>query len=216
MERKKVFVAISIVTVILLAVVGYWWIVARPAWQLEKVQQMQAEIFRPEIRELPDEERRERIRQYRDAYEKLSESQQRQLRSERSKSMRGRMTEQISTYFELPVGQRAAFLDKQIREMEKRRREFAKRGREATRGPRGAGRGGPPGVGRGRGNNKETSTKEDRRERRDRFKRGFLDGTTPQERAEMAAYMAALRDRREELGLPDRGRSGFRRRESKA
>ena len=206
-----------VVTVIIAALVACglgWWFLVRNDHQLEVVRQLQADAFRRENRDLSEEQRRAKFQQYREAYDKLSEAQQRALRQERSRGMQGRMTGQIRTYFELPEPQRVAFLDKQINEIEKRRREFANRGRdggsraERSRGGPGgpaAGRGGPPGSSRG---NLENNSDADRQERRDQWRRRFLDHTTPKQRAEMAEFMSALRERREQRGLPDFGRSG--------
>lgn len=194
MPRKTVG-RISVVLLLLLLCGLGWWFVIRKH-QLENVRQLQAEAF---DRELGDEERREKFREFKDAYDQLSESQRRDLRRERSHRMQGRMTEHIHAYFELPKVKRIAFLDKQINEMEKKRRASSNRERGGDR----RGRGGAPGFERG---NREATSKADRQERRDRFKRGFLDHTTPQQRAEMAEYMEALRERREERGLPDFGR----------
>lgn len=196
--QRKTIVGISVLFALLLLCVLGWWF--RKDHQLENVRQLQAEAFSRENRELGDEQRRAKFQQFRDAYDKLSESQQRELRRDRSRGMQGRMTGKIRSYFEMPKSQRITFLDKQINEMEKRRREFSNRERGGER------RGGGP-LGAQRGNRNRANTSEaDRKARRDRFKRGFLDNTTPQQRAEMAEYMEALRERREERGLPDLGR----------
>jgi len=205
--QRKTIIGISVLFVILLLGALGWWF--RKDHQLEKVRQLQAAAFSRENRELGDEQRRVKFQQYRDAYDKLSETQQRELRRDRSRGTQGRMTGHIREYFELPKSQRIAFLDKQINAMEKRRREFSSRdrggGERGGRGERGGLGGGPPGFERGKRDGEKTS-EADRKERRDRFKRGFLDHTTPKQRAEMAEYMEALRERREERGLPDFGR----------
>lgn len=203
MDKRKRITAAALLSLLILAI-GVWWFGFRKDQQVESVRQLQADAFNEKTRDLPEEQRREKFRQFREAYGQLSESQRREIRKEQSRGMQGRMTGQIHTYFELPNAKRIAFLDKQINEMEKRRRESAKRGNSGReRGP--GSRGGT--ESRGRGSRETKPSEGDREDRRDRRKRGYLDGTTPQQRAEMAEFMDALRERREERGLPEfRGR----------
>lgn len=200
--KRNTIIGTSIVVLLLVGVALWYWLGSDR--EIEKLKQLQAEVFSKETRELPDEERREKFANYRQQYERLSESQQRQLRKQMYSGQQQRISSKIHAYFELPKAQRIAYLDKQIKESEKRRKQFANRsGTEKSRTGR-TGGGGPGRGGPGRGGDSKMTDAE-RGERRDRFKRGMLDRTTPQQRAEMAAYMEALKERREQLGLPDRG-----------
>ena len=182
----------------LAAVIG-WLYLYQSDRELAEVKAMQAEVFSKATRELPEAERRAKFQELRSRYESLSDSQQRALRREQGEAMHNRRMAEIRSFFQLPTKQRRAFLDKQINEMEQRRRSSQGRGGQ---------RPGPPRDRDGRG-----GTESEKQERRDRFRRGFLDGTSPRDRAQMAEYMKALRERREQRGLPDirRGPKGPRR-----
>ena len=180
----------------LVCAVASWLYSQRSDQQLASVRELQSEAFN---RDLSDEERRAKFEQLRSRYEQLSESQQRKLRRERGQAMQERRMDEIRKYFELSDKQRVAFLDKQINEMEQRRKSSKGRGNGFQR----PGRPRPPEGRRG-------GTEAGKQDRRERFRRGFLDATSPADRAKMAEYMKALRERREQRGLPDiRGPRGY-------
>jgi len=118
--------------------------------------------------------------------------------------MQRHMNERIDAFFALPVQQRNAYLDKQIKEMEQWRKQWEARrpqndqarnrsgqGPASTQNRPGANAGGPPGG-------RHVRTADERNQRRNRR----LDHTTPEQRAKWTAYFSALQKRRTELGLP--------------
>ncbi len=198
MNRRNVILIVTLVALFLVG--GYSLMALRKHRQMEALRNLQADVFSEATRKLPEEERREKYKQFRAEYEQLSEAQRREFRKNQSAGPLGRANNQIRKYFELPQSERLAFLDQQINEMEKRRRSMAGRTGGETKTTRLRGGRGPD-----RGDRRDNLTDSEKQDRRDRFRRGFLDGTTPQQRAEMSAYMEALRKRREERGLPDVG-----------
>jgi len=177
-----------------------------PDPQVKKVQQMQKELFGGNER--PS---REKMEGFHKEMSKLTPEQHRELRQPMREQMERRMNKLIDGYFALPPDQRKNYLDKRIGEMEKHRKEREKqrREREANRGPSGQGPNrlgmGPNQTPRGEGNANRgrpgggrNRTPEQRAQRRNRR----LDNTTPERRAQMAEFFAALRKRRIELGLP--------------
>ncbi len=204
-KRKKI--AVAIVAVLLFVGCALW---VRHAWanaQMEKVQRMQEELFaggRPKPEDF-DKLRKE--------MEKLSPDQRDELmeRGMRRGMERGR--KRIDDYFKAPPNQRRDVLDKQIAEDEQRRKEWEKRRKENGDGngqppgngsnPNGqnAGQGGSQGGQAGRGRNQNQSP-----EARSANRNRMLDHTTPDQRAMMAAYHAAMTQRRIQLGLPIGGR----------
>lgn len=154
--------------------------------------------------------------QFRDASEQLTEQQRDSMRQDMMRPMMERRMAEIDSFFTLDsVAQRNAFLDERIREMEQRREQWEQRRREreangesANGQGNGPGRGGPaagggpPGGGRGgpgRGNRNEWISR-------------IYDNTTPDQRAKYTAFREAMQQRREELGLPERGEWGGGRR----
>lgn len=196
--NRKTAIVVS-VSIFLIVGIAAWARNKQEDQETTALKQLQAEVFSKEARELPEEERREKFTEYQQRYDQLSESQRRMVRGQMRDGMQQRMSAKIHEYFTLPKSQRVAFLDRQINDMEKRRRQFASR--RATQESRTGGRGGPPDRG-ARGRN---MTEAEKKERRDRFKRAHLGRSTPQQRAEMSEYIEALRKRREERGLPERG-----------
>jgi hypothetical protein len=211
--KKKVWFALAgIVTLLLFAggVSWAWWFKTDP--QVEMVRALQAKAFSEESRALEPEERRAIFNRMREESEKLTDEQRRALREEVRESFQGRMQQRIGRFFELSGDERIAYLDEQIDEIEERSAQWRQRERSGEVGGRGpgSGRGGPGGGfgardGRGRGG-RGNMTAEQRNDRR----RGFLDRTSAQDRAQFAAYMEAINARREERGLEPMRRFGRR------
>lgn len=110
-----------------------------------------------------------------------------------------RMQEQVDAYFALPPGpQRTAAIDKVIDEMEQRRSEWAQRAatRPANeqRPPRGEASNGGDGTGERRGGRMDPGRMKDR-----------IENVPPERRAKMSEYIAEIRKRRAERGLPSDG-----------
>ena len=198
--KKKGWLGLAgIVTLLFACGIGWaWWFKTDP--QVELVRELQAQAFSEESRALEPAERREMFAKIREASEKLTDEQRRVLREEVRGSFQGRMRQRIGGFFELSGDERIAYLDEQIDEMEERRAQRERNGEVGGRGP-GRGRGGARG-GRGRGD----MTAEQRNDRR----RGFLDRTSAEDRAQFTAYMEAINKRREERGLQPMRRIGRR------
>ncbi|MCA9184909.1 MAG: hypothetical protein R3E01_03270 [Pirellulaceae bacterium] len=190
---------IAIAAVALIGGLIWWWTCPEIDAEVQEIFTLQTQMFSDEFRSRPEAERQQLLTDLRARRDQLSERQQRQLRELGGQERGQRMQQQIQAYFDLSPKQRRAYLDQQIHEMEQRRRQFASRANGAGRagspqGRGGGGRGwGGPGQGGGRGPRTD--------EQRDDFKRRRLDSTTPKQRAQMSEYFAALRERREQLGL---------------
>ncbi len=207
--KKKVWFALASIVMLLLFVGGIrwvWWFKTDP--QVELVRELRAQAFSEESRALEPDARRAVFEKMREESEKLSDEQRRALREEARDDFQGRMQQRIGSFFELSGDERIAYLDEQIDEMEERREQWRQReqnGEAGRRGP-GTGRGGVGarnGQGRGgRGN----MTAEQRNDRR----RGFLDRTSAEDRAQFTAYMDAINKRRAERGLEPTRRFGRR------
>ena len=94
MNRKQITIA-SIVSALLLVGIAVWYWTARPDQEVAKFKAMQAEVFGAEARELPDEERRKTMADYRQRYERLSDAQRRELRKDMFSGMQQRSAARI-------------------------------------------------------------------------------------------------------------------------
>ena len=115
-----------------------------------------------------------------------------------------RAAAEVDSYFALPSERRAAELDRRIRADEKRRQARAQRdaarGQTAAAGSPTGGAGRPSGSGPTAGGRRSGTgaTEEERNARR----KGFIDRTSPEERARRTEYRRAIDERRATLGLP--------------
>jgi hypothetical protein len=137
--------------------------------------------------------------------------------AERSGSsvFRSAMRQRIDAYFTLPPAQRQAELDRQIKQEEMMRKAFETAGKVAGffgGGPPGGGQGasqggsggqgsgqgggGPPGGGPPQNASQDSSNK---------WRKGIIDSTTPEQRARYVEYRRAMDQRRKELGMPSGG-----------
>ncbi|MCE5266889.1 MAG: hypothetical protein LLG00_03270 [Planctomycetaceae bacterium] len=139
-------------------------------------------------------------REIRQAMEKLSPDQRRQVHQAWGEQRQRQADKEIDDFFNLPPEKRVAELDKRIQEMEKRRKEWEQRraeaqakaasGQSAGQTP---GRGNPGGPRGGRSSN--PTARSERANQR-------LDNSSPAQRAQRQAYRTALQQRRIQLGLP--------------
>jgi hypothetical protein len=126
------------------------------------------------------------------------------------------MRQRIDAYFTLPPAQRQAELDRQIKQEEMMRKAFETAGKVAGffgGGPPGGGQatgsnaqggqggsgppgGGPPGGGPPQNASQDSSNK---------WRKGIIDSTTPEQRARYVEYRRAMDQRRKELGMPSGG-----------
>ncbi|MEI6241527.1 MAG: hypothetical protein WCR51_14160 [Planctomycetia bacterium] len=125
---------------------------------------------------------------------------------------RSAMRQRIDAYFTLPPEKRQAELDRQIKQEEMMRKAFETAGKVAGffgGGPPGGGQGsaqggqagsqgggGPPGGGPPQGASQDASNK---------WRKGMIDSTTPEQRARYVEYRRAMDQRRKELGMPSWG-----------
>lgn len=141
--------------------------------------------------------------------------------AERSGSsvFRSAMRQRIDAYFTLPPEKRQAELDRQIKQEEMMRKAFETAGKVAGffgGGPPGGGQGsgqggsggqansqgsgqgggGPPGGGPPQAPSQDASNK---------WRKGIIDSTTPEQRARYVEYRRAMDQRRKELGMPSAG-----------
>lgn len=128
---------------------------------------------------------------------------------------RSAMRQRIDAYFTLPPAQRQAELDRQIKQEEMMRKAFETAGRVAGffgGGPPGGGPpgGGPPGGGQGSGQGGGGPPgggppQGASQENVNKWRKGIIDSTTPEQRARYVEYRRAMDQRRKELGMPSSG-----------
>ena len=142
--------------------------------------------------------------------EALPENLRPQVERSGGNMFRSAMRQRIDAYYKLPPDQRQAELDRQIKQEEMMRKAFETAGRVAGffgGGPPGGGQGsgqgnaqrgggGPPGGGPPQGASQESANK---------WRKGMIDSTTPEQRARYVEYRRAMDQRRNELGLPAAG-----------
>jgi hypothetical protein len=160
---------------------------------LRKVRALQKELFTADASKLVPEQRSDKFRQLREATEKLSPDQRKQLASEGQK----RFEDELDRYRKMSPEEKRKYLDERIDRMERARQNAAQR---AAAGAQGAGRGGPMAFGAGigtAGGRQNVSAEERERRRKQR-----LDNTTPEFRAKMDQFMKDLQARRQQRGLP--------------
>jgi hypothetical protein len=122
--------------------------------------------------------------------------------AERSGSsvFRSAMRQRIDAYFTLPPAQRQAELDRQIKQEEMMRKAFETASSVAGFFGGGPPGGGPPGGGQGSGASQAPS-----QDRSNKWRKGIIDSTTPEQRARYVEYRRAMDQRRKELGMPSGG-----------
>ena len=133
--------------------------------------------------------------------------------AERSGSsvFRSAMRQRIDAYFTLPPEKRQAELDRQIKQEEMMRKAFETAGKVA-----GFFGGGPPGGGQGSAQGGQTTGQSGggppggppqgaSQENVNKWRKGIIDSTTPEQRARYVEYRRAMDQRRKELGMPAGG-----------
>src|SRR5262249_9876910 len=124
----------------LFGVAGVVWAV-RPNPHLTRAQQLQKELFGPNAKNLPPDQRKAMFAEYRNEVKQLSDDQKWAL----SAPMREKQQAELDRYFAMTPQQKTKYLDERIDRMEK-----AKKDREKN-GARPGGPGGGPGSGPGGG-----------------------------------------------------------------
>jgi hypothetical protein len=195
----KWWIAGGAAVIALAGAVGAWMMWERPDPQVEQLLQLQQQVFNERTWDLPEAERDRLRQQFQDQMDRLSDAQREEVWSQMGQTFMQRMDDRIQEYFALPESERVAFLDREIDRWEDRRREWGSRqGGVSSPVAGGSGapnRGGDGWWGRGPRDNSP--------EGRDARRRARLDRTTPEQRARRSAYFEALRERREQRGLPD-------------
>jgi hypothetical protein len=196
---KKRTIAILALSLLLLIVGTVWAFRGRSDAQLEKVRAMGQELFNG--KERPDPQKFEDFRR---EVGQLRPEQREQLMQEREQ----RRDTELAQFFQLPQGQRNAFLDKQIQEEEQRRKEWERRRAQAGQ------QGRTPGQTTGQAGPNSNSGQQARRNRsfdeNTERRNARLDRSTPEQRARRTAYRAAMDQRRKQLGLPAHPGPGMR------
>ena len=133
--------------------------------------------------------------------------------AERSGSsvFRSAMRQRIDAFFALPPEKRQAELDRQIKQEEMMRKAFETAGKVAGffgGGPPGGGQGsgqGGQGSGQGGGGPPGGPPQGASQDASNKWRKGIIDSTTPEQRARYVEYRRAMDQRRKELGMPSAG-----------
>jgi hypothetical protein len=190
MTKRKTMIAVG--AGIVLTASAVWALIrSGPDPQVEKVKQMQAEMFQQGTR--PDSAK---LMELRKAEEQLSPAQRQEVGQARREQFQQRMNQTLTTYFSLSPEKKKEFLDERIKEMEKWRKA-----REAERA-QGGQSGGPGGGGFG-GQGGPGNMSADARAMRGLQ---MMDGMSASQRAQRQTFMADLNQRRIDQGLPPMGR----------
>jgi uncharacterized membrane protein YgcG len=210
--KRRIWIPIAIVLLLMIIAGATWAIRSREAPEVTEVRELAKKMFDRE--NVTDEERsaiRERMREIGD---ELPEEQRREVFREMGNQFQQRMSEHIREFAALPLGERNAFLDRDIARMEEMRKSWETRRRQRGdrsdrdgqrgRGDRGGGFRGPGGTGGPGGRDGRPRTEEDRDARR----RARLDNRSVEDRAHMTEYFKAMNERREERGLEPMRRFG--------
>jgi cell division protein FtsN len=158
----------------------------KPRLQLARVEQLRAQLTGDAAKNLKPEERMALGRQLGDAMRTLPAD----LRDDMRAQGRKRFEERLKQFFKMSPPQRNAFLDEEINRQEAMRKQF-----EANRGQ----------MQRGNNPSSRPTSQEDRERRR----KERLDQTTPEERAMRSQYFEALKQRRQQRGMPAGGFGPF-------
>lgn len=123
---------------------------------------------------------------------------------------RSAMRQRIDAYFALPPAKRQAELDRQIKQEDMMRKAFETASSVAGFFGGGPPGGGPPGGGQGTGQGGGGppgggATQGASQENVNKWRKGIIDSTTPEQRARYVEYRRAMDQRRKELGIPSGG-----------
>jgi hypothetical protein len=201
----KTWKKITIGTVVLLLIAGgvSWAFWSRPDPQLQKVKDMQAELFKKGT--MPSPAEREALHK---EMEQLTPEQRRAAWDQMRGHFEQRLDKQVAEYFALPKDKRNDYLDKRIAEMQKMRKEMEdRRAQSGQSGPPGGGPGGQNGQagqsnssangpgGAAGGRNMSSDARMLRRDQR-------LDSVSAEQRASRTLYITAVTQRCKDLGVP--------------
>ncbi|MCE5268141.1 MAG: hypothetical protein LLG00_09680 [Planctomycetaceae bacterium] len=195
MKRRRTIFLVGFLLMLLAG--GAWIVFGRADSQVEKVKQIEKELFASGKR--PS---REDFEKFRKEVDKLSPQQRWQAMS---RGPGDRMRKEMDAYFNLPKDKRAAYLRDRIQEMEKHRAEMEANGPPKGLPPNGGpppgangqGPGGPPpgGPGGPGGPGQRDPARE-----RERLA-GMLGHLSPTDRARFSAFHDAMAKERMAMGL---------------
>lgn len=155
--------------------------------------------------------------QIRQKIESLPENLRPQVERSGGGMFRSAMRARIDGYFALPPEKRQAELDRQIKQEEMMRKAFETAGKVAGffgGGPPGGGQGsgqggsggqGGQGSGQGGGGPRGGPPQGASQDSSNKWRKGIIDSTTPEQRARYVEYRRAMDQRRKELGMPSAG-----------
>jgi hypothetical protein len=193
----RALVLLSIALVLLLLGVAGAGRYLGPARQMARVRELRDDLRSEAVRNLPDDERRDRWRQFGEEMKKLTEEQRNELGQEREQEF----LKEVASYFTLSRPEQVAYLDRQIDRMEagRKRWEAARAARAVQKAKEESSGAAPsPSAGpKGRGDRPPATAEEKDRRRRDR-----LDRHTPEQRAQLVEYRRQFDARRQQRGLP--------------
>lgn len=175
---------IAAALILLLLAIAAWAFLPGADPALARIEQL-----RSQLDDAPPEKRRELFGQMRDAFENLRPESRDQMRDQWRQRWDSREQKFLNDFFALTPAEQIAKLDEQIDDEEHRRQERAQR--RSQGGDRQA-RGGGRGDRGGRGGDRNSL------ERR----KGYLDSTAPQTRAQRGEYRRLREERRAQRGLP--------------
>jgi hypothetical protein len=192
MLKTRKWIVISLLVLVLLA--GASWYLVRGTSDVSRVKALQKELFSPEARNLPADERQEKRKELGELIRGLSPAQRRELFADRQK----KMEEKLDRFFKLPRKDQIAELDREIKRMSAVRKKWESKASAAGRNA-GQANGRPNPQGAWGGRPPSADEKEQRR-------KNWLDGTTPVFRAELSQYRQMMRNRMQQLGImPGKG-----------
>jgi hypothetical protein len=197
------------VLLLILGLGGLVWAI-RPDPYLARAKELQKELFSPEAKNLPPEDRKARMAEFREQVKHLNANQKWEL----SAPMREKQKAEMDRYFAMSPKEKTKYLDERIDRFEKMRKEREQKAAQGQAGggqPRAGGQPGAVGFGGGPGGNQVGApggrpgggpplSAEEIEQRR----KQFLDRTTPEERARMDQFRKDMNDRRRQRGLPVR------------
>ena len=188
-KRKRRRALLALLLLLLLSYAGYRAFATNP--DVDKVNELRKELSAPD---LTPEQRREKFQQLREAMDRLSTEDRRDISRAMSQERYKRSEADMQRYTRMSPRERTQYLDEQIKRMEEWRKQREQAGQGGASSSRSGSTAAPTGTS---GTRPQPSAEE-----RERLRKQRLDGTTPEYRAMRDQYMKDLQARRQQLGLP--------------
>ncbi|WP_145258455.1 hypothetical protein [Planctomycetes bacterium Pan216] len=192
-QKRTMLLSIGVAPLLLGGALWAWWPFGDP--QVVQARALAKQAFSEEARKLPEEQRRELGKQFRDHMESLTPEQRREVFN--NEDRRRRDEERLNAFFLMPPEKRTEYLDNMIDEMQKRRKEWEKRRKERAQNESAR-----KDSKDGRGNDRRRGDRP-RRTAEDRVNRrqDRLNDSSAQERAKRTEFFTQLRNRMKERGI---------------